>query len=459
MPAASPIQAEIIIGWPSTAGSIPFGWQRVAALDGRYVRGAAALADGGTLGGSTTHTHTSPSHTPTQAAHTHSVYTLGSDADSTAKIINGTSTFLPDPLHGHSAVNATSQTGTNQGVAITVNANTSNDLAYTSVIWVKSLGTALVFPAGCVAFFESDSIPANWARFANDTYLRGANTGADGGATGGSNTHTHTSPAHTHIQNSHNHGNTTSGAALSDAPVRRNNTTGTVIATLLHTHTVQIGVTIPTNQPVTTTINAANHEPPYKKLNTIKASTDDASANIVALWTGTVAALTGQWARVTSMDGFFHKSANVNGESGVATGGATQHNHTASDCQPVQDAHTHSVIDFGTSNSGGNSGAGVQSNPTTHKHTTWTADATVATNNAATVTINQCNAGDAYPPFFTALFVRFDPTFVPTPTVKLGGYTSYDINRFDIGSPEDNILPENAKKIAQGDLRFVPGRT
>jgi hypothetical protein len=37
-------------------------------------------------------------------------------------------------------------------------------------------------------------------------------------------------------------------------------------------------------------------------------------------------------------------------------------------------------------------------------------------------------------------------------------YTSYTLGLFDLGSPQDEILPEAAKKIAQGDLRFVPNR-
>lgn len=44
---------------------------------------------------------------------------------------------------------------------------------------------------------------------------------------------------------------------------------------------------------------------------------------------------------------------------------------------------------------------------------------------------------------------------VPTsPGVVLGGYTSYDVGQFDAGSPEAQIDPAAAKRIAQGDRRF-----
>ena len=62
--------AGIIIAWPGTVASIPAGWTRVTALDGRYPKMVAAAAEPGTTGGAPTHTHTSPVHGHT-TAHTH----------------------------------------------------------------------------------------------------------------------------------------------------------------------------------------------------------------------------------------------------------------------------------------------------------------------------------------------------------------------------------------------------
>ena len=47
----------------------------------------------------------------------------------------------------------------------------------------------------------------------------------------------------------------------------------------------------------------------------------------------------------------------------------------------------------------------------------------------------------------------------PAPTVHLGGYTSYDINRFDVSDPVNEPLPEVAHAVARGDLRHIQRST
>lgn len=54
--------------------------------------------------------------------------------------------------------------------------------------------------------------------------------------------------------------------------------------------------------------------------------------------------------------------------------------------------------------------------------------------------------------------VNPEPTPAPPVTVRLGGYTSYDIGRFLDGGPEAETPPEDQSRIGRGDHRYMkPG--
>ncbi len=449
------VAANICVAWPSTAASIPAGWTRETALDARYILGAAAGADTdlSTDRGNTTHSHTSPSHTPLQNSHTHNIDT---DTDGSSQLggppPNGGSAAATNHTHGTFTSNAA--TATNNGIAITVNA-TSNDLAYTEVIWIKSDGTPLTLPTGCYAFFSSDTLPPGWSRVKGDRYLKGAAAASSPAADGGANTHTHTSPAHTHTQDTHSHAATTSSGgdfSLADGAGTQTNVSSG------HTHAITLLATTPTNQSVTTTINSGNHEPPYSQLNTILASAPDLPTNVIALWLSTNASIPTGWTRYTAMDGKWLKNAAANGDSGT-TGGASQHLHTASDCQPTQDAHFHTGSDPGSSGTTtGTQATGLNSlSQPGHTHN-WEGDSQVATNIAIAVTIDNCTADAALPKHRTVIYVQFGGAAPPTPS-RGGVWTSYNIGRFDVSEPVNMIPQEAAKRIAQGDLRYIPNRS
>lgn len=90
---------------------------------------------------------------------------------------------------------------------------------------------------------------------------------------------------------------------------------------------------------------------------------------------------------------------------------------------------------------------------------------TVNPQDSAAWTATAINAGkfgwrvdDEEPPAPTDFFTEVSEFRVEIwgpPSVSLGGYTSYDLGIFDAGSPEPSVLPEVAKKIAQGDRRFM----
>ena len=448
------IPAGICVAWPSTAASIPSGWTRETALDSRYILGAGTVQDTDLLTdrGNTTHTHTSPGHTPTQNPHTHTFHVDSNTADNS--LIDGAGGGnVPAFTHGHTApATSTAVTGINNSATITVDA-ASNDLAYKEVIWIKSDGTPAALPLGCYVFFESDSLPSGWARVVGDTYLKGAGSGSDGGATGGSNTHSHTSPAHTHTQQAHSHTGVSSGgdSALLGKGI------GSPIATVGHTHNVSMLGATATNQAVTTTVDAGDGQPPFKKLNIVQ-TTVSIPANVIALWLGTNANIPSGWTRYTAMDNKWLKGASADGQSGVSTGGGSQHSHTASDCQPTQDAHSHSAVDTSTN---GSTTAASGSNTTVadHSHSPWDVDAEAATNNAVAVTIDLCTSNAALPKHRTVIYVQF--TGVTPPPTPGGVLTVYETGLFETGVNRENVgpklTPEQEYAIWHGDIRYYPG--
>jgi len=217
---------------------------------------------------------------------------------------------------------------------------------------------------------------------------------------------------------------------------------------------VALQATTGTNQSVTTTIDAANGEPPFKKLNIITPGADSFPTNIIALWLGTNAGIPATWTRYSGMDGKWLKGAAINGESGVTTGGGTQHSHTASNCQPIQNSHTHTTLSnvataTTTAADGGNTFAADG-----HNHDSWDTSSDTPTNNAVAVTIDLCTANAALPKHRTVIYVQFTgttPPSTPKPTI-----TSYDLNLFDLGNPYTGLLPEAEHRIAAGDLRHLP---
>ena len=415
------VAAGIIIAWPSTAALIPAGWIRETTLDARYVQGAAAGADADLASalGAATHTHVSPSHTPTQNAHNHT-FSGGASTGTVVPLVDAFDQTVAVHPHTHSSATSGNTTAVNQGVAITVDA-ASNDLAYVEVIWIKSDGSPEGVPSGAYAFFSSDVLPSSWSRVHGDKYLKGAAASGDGGGTGGANTHVHTSPAHTHTQTGHTHTGTSSNSSAGTFVSAFVSGTSSSAAIHLHTHSVTHSSKVAVNQSVTTTIDASSHEPVFKKLNIIK--NDNASANlpdqVIALWGGANSAIPESWARFTDMDGNFPKGANADGESAVSTGGATTHTHTASNCQPIQNAHNHTTL---------------QGNPTVfltapdtgtvaslaHVHV-WTVNNTTATNNAIAVTISANTAESAYPLYQKVIFIRLT---IP-PALSIGHFTLY----------------------------------
>jgi hypothetical protein len=400
------VASGVIVGWPSTNASIPSGWSEETGLSSKYVRGAAAGADADltSVFGGATHSHTSPNHQPLGVAHNHT-FSAGSSSGTVAAMSTINDDTMSAHFHSHAATTGANTTSSALNLAITVNA-TSNDLAYKEVIWIKSDGSPTGIPSGAYAMFADDSLPPLWSRVMGNYYPKGAAGSGDGGATGGSNTHTHTSPAHTHLNQVHRH----TGNVSSNNTESVTFDSGSAVSASLypHTHTGNTSLTTITNQSVTTTLSTDSHEPPFKKLNII--SNGNASADmpdkIIAVWGGTHAGVPSNWTRYTAMDDNFLKGCNANGEVG-STGGATTHTHTASNCLPIQNPHTHTLSPAaGATHLIATDAAGAFVAAQNHTHT-WTVSTETATYNAATVTINANTAESAYPVYAKVIFIQW----------------------------------------------------
>src|SRR4030065_854455 len=205
------ISTGIIVAWPSTAGTIPSGWQRVTALDSTYTREVPnASTDPGSTGGTTTHTHTTSSHNHT-ISHTHVSATSN---QATGSITAGTASHLDlDPTtHTHTTGTISATTDNSGGATPSTSGTTSNDPAYLSVIWITPTTTDTGIPDGALAMFNTTPLPGSWAIYTNsqDRFLKGAVSSGDGGGTGGTATHNHTGEgSHTHTSNHTRPGGTT----------------------------------------------------------------------------------------------------------------------------------------------------------------------------------------------------------------------------------------------------------
>lgn len=392
-------------------------------MDAKYVQGSptAGDADLTTSRGAATHTHTSPAHGHGQNSHTHTF--SGSTITPTIDIDELT---LPDSNaasgHSHGSTTSNSTTATNQFSTVTLDA-TSNDPPYFEVIWIESDGTPTGIPVNAYAFFSSDTLPTGWARVQGNKFLKGAAAAGDAGGTGGaSDAHTHTNAAHNHIQNSHTHA--AKNSLSSGGGLQYTSAGGTTLAKSPHNHSVSLDAKTPTNNTATVTIQNADGQPVFKKLNVINNgnASADLPTNLIAVWTGTHAGIPAGWSRFTSLDGNFLKGANADGESNVTTGGSQTHTHTANSHNHTQNAHNHTAT-AGTA-SAKDSAANVVETSTAdaggHTHT-WTVGNTTATNQSTTITVSANASEDAYPPYVRVIFVQFTGVAAATPLRTLLG--------------------------------------
>lgn len=240
----------------------------------RWLKGAAALGDGGGTGGGTTHSHSVVSHTHgTNFAHDHPAVTSAQKAQANqGGSISGGQASMATAAHTHSLTIGNQATD-----AITGNTDSAASSDHQPPYWAQAfiqnnvgaadlpnkvigwwLGTLATIPTGWKLCDGTSGTPDLRSQF-----IKGANTLAGIGGSGGSLIHgaSHTTTGHTHAVASHVH--TVSAAAGAGA----NLTAGaTNCATAAHTHaawsnTGAASLTSGSGSP--TVDNYTDTQPPY----------------------------------------------------------------------------------------------------------------------------------------------------------------------------------------------------
>lgn len=405
-----------IVGWPSTAASIPAGWTRVAGMDSRMPRGNTVA--GGT-GGAATHAHSISLHTHATASHDHAQTDSSTGAVGTygnTGPFGGTSTWSPLAHKQNFAV----QPGTLASSSGSSSTASNLPNIYT-VIWIQSDGSTNI-PSGAIAWTALTSAPASWAFMdgsgaspdIRQYFLYGAATGADGGTQTARAAHTHTY-SHNHAGNSHSHtGSLASGT---------NNAASTLnfaatAASGGHDHfgSASTGATAgnATGTDATASGSGTVGDPAYMQLNHVKSSAQVAAPTglIVGFNSGT--APTG-WALCDGTGGRPSLNgtnrciigATATGTTGGTGGGSDTHSHSISHTHTAPASHTHtfSGTSAGPSNTSSiESGAAINLASNTHTHTYNTSGASqnwiISTDSAS------LPATTTTPPYYDVVFIQ-----------------------------------------------------
>lgn len=404
------VAANVILMYLGTNSSIPAGWSRETALDGFYLKGAAAGIDPGSTGGAATHTHTVDAHTHSQNSHTHS-FTLSGGA--TSLTYSGSSAA---PSHGH-YFNA-SHSASNVNASITLD-EASNEPAYRSVIFIKSAGTDNI-PSGVIGMYKSVTVPADWllcdgtngTSDMNAVFIKGALTDGDGNITGGSATHSHTNVAHSHSQSSHGSGSATSsvvsrsrgGIPSTYDPSNLTSRAGT------HSHSVSISNASGSTASDSITMSSSSVDIIRKAIAFIQSQAELSSyLGVIGIWTGSIASIPATWALcdgtndTPDMRGFFVVGTISADEVGVAYGTGS-HTHIADSHTHLSNGHSHSGSSGGPSSSA-TVYPGVSQYAATSGHTHGVSCSSAAPDNGGTVvTINA--TGSVEPQYYEVVFIK-----------------------------------------------------
>lgn len=447
------IPADLILGWPDTAGSIPSGWTRVTALDDRYPRGANGTGTPSATGGTSSHSHTSPGHTHLIGSHSHSVggNTGTSNANTTSARFNGASQPQADQPHSHSRPSATGTLGSvNSGSASPATDSVSHLPATRTVIWIESDGSQANYPVGVLGF--ATETVSGWEDDPNSTgrYLRGAVAAGNGGVNSGAATHTHAVAAHTHTGRDHDHslGSTSLSNPLSSTEAGDGSSDPKWLAR--HTHPMDVGSsnTGALNSTGGGNSDARSHEPSNRRLRVLRNVGGGTQTRIIGLYLGDIASLDPLLTRCDGTNGtpdmrtWFARDRGA--DSVNSTGGTPNHAHTTPGHSHSMPNHSHATNVLASTNTQFQrpSFGDLGNSPTTnHDHTSGgTGNAAPGTSSTSS---GDTNSVDTTPPYREAHFVRLDGIIsggpLPVPELKVSEFSSITVPAFTYGDGLDRL--------------------
>lgn len=348
------IPPGVIFMWPGTNDSIPQGWRRVTALDGRYTKGIPdSLTQPGTIGGSATHSHTTPGHVHS-LDHFHTTSTNTGAAQGTFQSHDGSpGSFGYPSSHTHTRP-STDTASVNSQSASPGTSPVANDPARLEVIWIESTGTPLGVPDGALALMP-DISPPGWDTYADATgrFLKGAPPAGDGGATAASqiDSHTHEINSHTHGGTSHTH--TSAPTGFTSGTLSFFAGPNTTTWTNQHQHNITIGsANTGSLQSASggTSGSQSPSDPPYRNLRVRQnnSGAPDLPVGLIAVWRGSLDAIPDGWELcdgnngTPDLTGRYPRGAETDiGDSG---GGLAAHTHTSPSHSHAINGHSHSSI-------------------------------------------------------------------------------------------------------------------
>jgi hypothetical protein len=447
------IPDDLILGWPSTAASIPSGWSRVTALDGYYPRGTSVTTAPSATGGATTHSHTTPGHTHSIAAHSHSIggSTGTSNSSTTSARFNGASQPQADQPHSHSRPSSSGSAGPYNTSSTAPGTSAANNEPPTrTVIWIKSDGAQAAYPVGILGW-ATESV-SGWTNDADSAgrFLKGAAAAGNGGANSGTSTHTHSVNSHSHNGVSHDHSIGSTGLSNPSSSQEAGFGSSTPRWLPRHTHPLNIASasTGNTNSVGGGNTNAVNHEPPNRRLQVLRNTGGGTQTRIIGLYTGAVADLDPLLTLCNGSNGTPDMRtwfARDRGSDSInSTGGSSSHSHTTP-------SHTHDIgnhshtIDVLASTTGSfeaPSFGDLGDSPTTsHDHSGGSTAS--ASPGVSSVGSGNTNSVSHIPPYKEVHFVRLDGTIsggpLPVPELKVSDFASATVPSFTYGDGLDRL--------------------
>lgn len=435
------IPVDLVLGWPGTAGSIPSGWLRVTALDGFYPRGTTTTGVPSATGGAATHTHTTPNHTHSIPSHQHMMPadTTGNSAGTNTERKNNNPIAVTSTTHDHTLPLLSGGSNVVQTSAAAPGTTGSSNLPPTrEVIWIRSDGSATVYPIGALGW--STQSVSGWTTdtASSGRFLRGAPAAGNGGATYGSSRHSHTVNAHTHTTPQHDHPNFTTGLS-GPAAANEANSGGTNPRWLArHTHPGNVVANTSGALPSATggTTGDRDHEPVNRRLRTLRNTGNGAQTRIIGLYTDAIADLDPvlTWCNgangTPDMRTWFCRD--IGPASVGSTGGATSHNHTVASHVHPATSHTHEItIGQSGGRDYGRDTSGTQGTVPTETHTHNSSDTQAALVTATAGGSGTSGSATSLPPYREVHFVRVEGIVaggdLPVPELRISEFSSITV--------------------------------